>query len=242
MGRRQPASASVHLTAVIVNTSMKTNTLVLLFCLIGGAVAQTSAPTPACGPCIRAEGEFLASAARRGRGSATEDEHIAAAYLGSELRRYGIAPAGDAGGYIQAVTITTRNIVAPPTMTVGARGHETEWTHGREIIVNRLPGAHMVAPLQKLTSHKGSIDRGAAVFIPPAICTGQACLRSATSLINAGAAVLLIPLDARMRDQWKAMGDRLPAPILDLGGAPSGGGSAAIVFLGDEAIRALSAA
>ena len=222
---------------------IKTQRLLLLFSLLTGATAQTAGPpTAACGPCIRADEEFLASDALRGRGSGTEDEHIAAAYLGSELRRYGIAPAGDGGGYLQAVGITTRTVVSTPTMTVGPRGQQTEWHHGKEIVVNRIGSDHMVAPLQKLTSHRGSVEKGAAVFIPPAICTGQTCLRSATSLISAGASILMIPLDARMRDQWKTMGERLPPQIVDLGAAPAGGGSVAIVFLGDEAVKALSAA
>src|SRR5437879_10173475 len=45
--------------------------------------------------------EFLASDAMRGRGSATHDELVAATYIASELRAYGIEPAGDSGGYLQ---------------------------------------------------------------------------------------------------------------------------------------------
>lgn len=50
---------------------------------------------------IRAHMEFLASDALQGRGSGTNNELIAATYIASELRRYGIAPAGDAEGYLQ---------------------------------------------------------------------------------------------------------------------------------------------
>lgn len=53
---------------------------------------------------IRSELEFLASDAMQGRGSGTHDELVAAVYLASELRRLGIAPAGDNGGYIQDVS------------------------------------------------------------------------------------------------------------------------------------------
>jgi hypothetical protein len=53
---------------------------------------------------IHGELEFLASDALHGRGSGTQDELVAATYLASELRRFGIAPAGDGGGYIQNVS------------------------------------------------------------------------------------------------------------------------------------------
>src|ERR1035441_8189345 len=53
-----------------------------------------------CAACVRAHEEFLASDAMQGRGSATHDEWLAAVYVGSELRQYGIEPAGDDGGYL----------------------------------------------------------------------------------------------------------------------------------------------
>jgi len=53
---------------------------------------------------IRGDLEFLASDALQGRGSGTHDELLAAVYLGSELRRIGIEPAGDNGGYLQNVS------------------------------------------------------------------------------------------------------------------------------------------
>lgn len=41
----------------------------------------------------------------RGRGSATHDELVAATYIASELRTYGIQPAGDDGGFIQTAPL-----------------------------------------------------------------------------------------------------------------------------------------
>jgi len=61
--------------------------------------ARTAAPAPRlCAVCIRAHMEFLASDALRGRGSGTADELVAATYVASQLRAYGIAPAADNGG------------------------------------------------------------------------------------------------------------------------------------------------
>ena len=204
------------------------------------------APKPAaeaCGPCIRADEEFLAGDTLHGRGSGTEDEHLAAAYLGSELRRYGIEPAGDDGGYVQTVTITTRAVTSAPKLTIGASGHETEFLHGQQIIVNNVGRDHVVAPLHKLTSAKGALEKGEAVFIPPSICTGQSCLRSVTSLTSAGAAVLLIAADSRTRDQWQRLGARLPSPVVDMGTtAGSSTPRVAVVLLNEDAVKAIAAA
>src|ERR1700716_4218581 len=45
---------------------------------------------------IRAEMNFLASDAMQGRGSATGYERIAAEYIASQFRQFGLEPAGDA--------------------------------------------------------------------------------------------------------------------------------------------------
>ena len=49
--------------------------------------------------------EFLASDAMNGRGSGTRDEWIAVTYVASQLRRLGLEPMGDDGGYIQTIEI-----------------------------------------------------------------------------------------------------------------------------------------
>jgi len=50
---------------------------------------------------VQAHMDKLASDAMRGRGSASPDEVAAANYIAGELKRYGIQPAGDNGGYVQ---------------------------------------------------------------------------------------------------------------------------------------------
>src|SRR4029077_13237586 len=93
-----------------------------------------------CAACIRAHMEFLASDAMRGRGSGTADELLAATYVGSQLRAYGIAPAGDDGGYIQRATLIQPKLTGPPTLTFtrpgsadpasAKTGEKTSWTYG----------------------------------------------------------------------------------------------------------------
>lgn len=56
---------------------------------------------------VRAHMEFLASDALNGRGSGTRDEWIAVLYAAAQMRRLGLEPLGDDGGYVQ--TIVNRN-------------------------------------------------------------------------------------------------------------------------------------
>src|SRR5215210_8241646 len=46
---------------------------------------------------VRAHLEFLASDAMQGRGSGTQFELLAGQYVASQLRQFGVEPAGDAG-------------------------------------------------------------------------------------------------------------------------------------------------
>ena len=52
---------------------------------------------------IRGHMEMLASDALQGRASGSRDELIAATYIASQLRQWGLEPLGDAGGFVQAV-------------------------------------------------------------------------------------------------------------------------------------------
>jgi Zn-dependent M28 family amino/carboxypeptidase len=57
--------------------------------------------------------QALASDEMRGRGSATDDELAAAKYIAAQLKLLKIAPAGDAGGYLQTVKFQRRSRSAP---------------------------------------------------------------------------------------------------------------------------------
>src|SRR5579863_8089043 len=97
---------------------------ILVLSLACRTFAQATPPAPAprrpirvCLPCIRAHEEFLASDAMQGRGSGTHDELVAATYIASELRQYGIEPAGDADSYIQRATLTQQSLAEPQKQT-----------------------------------------------------------------------------------------------------------------------------
>lgn len=220
---------------------MKTKTLVLLFSVIACAVAQTAPPaasSSACGPCIRAEEGFLASDALRGRGSGTDDEHLAATYLGSELRRYGIAPAGDDGGYVQTATITRQTVAAPPTVAFAVNGQETRWTHGQQMIVRFTPGGVVHGPLQKIADASAAPQKGAVVLFAPAGGCGNQCAQLASQIAHNGAAAVLSPAPPAMIARWEPSAARFP----QIADQSMGATMSTMVALRDEALKALSLA
>ncbi len=92
----------------------------LSLALLLGAPAGIAAPEEPREPApvlernVRAHEEFLASDALHGRGSGTRDERIAATYIGSQFRQFGLDPAGDRDeggvqGFVQTVPLR-----APP--------------------------------------------------------------------------------------------------------------------------------
>jgi hypothetical protein len=65
---------------------------------------------------VAAHEAFLASDALQGRGSATRDEAIAAAYVASQFQSYGLAPAPGMSGYLQTATIIRQRLSGPVTL------------------------------------------------------------------------------------------------------------------------------
>lgn len=67
---------------------------------------------------VAAHEAFLASDALQGRGSATRDEAIAAAYVASQFQSYGLMPAPGMDGYLQKAVVIRETLSAPATLTV----------------------------------------------------------------------------------------------------------------------------
>jgi len=88
--------------------TMKTVCLLLVFLGSLNAAEKPRTSERACSACIRAHEEFLAADALNGRGSGTRDELVAATYVASQLRQYGIEPAAEGSSYIQAVPFTPK--------------------------------------------------------------------------------------------------------------------------------------
>jgi aminopeptidase YwaD len=204
------------------------------------------APAAVCRQCIRATEEFMASDAMHGRGSGTHDEEVTATYIGSELRRYGIEPAGDNGGYVQSVNITQPTVAAPPVVSFTPTGHnETRWTHGQQVLVLSISSASAAGPLQKIATTDAPANMGAVVLLQSAAaCGGTNCNNRAVALIKQGAAAVLMPANDRMRQNWAgftARTPRLPMTIGDevVADQVGGGASGTMVVLSDDALKAL---
>jgi hypothetical protein len=111
---------------------------------------------------VRSHMEFLASDALAGRGSGTRDEWIAAAYTAAQMRRFGLEPAGDDGGFVQRIGIERRTAAAPPELTSsGGR-----FTHGEQMLVLMMGAPASVGPLFKLQPNADNVPPGAVVLMP----------------------------------------------------------------------------
>jgi len=173
----------------------------------------------ACERCIRAHEEFLASDALQGRGSGTHDELVAATYVASQLRQYGIEPAGDDGGYIQRVPAIQRNVVSPPRLTIsrpaGNRSAEPiAWEYGKDFLVVVLTQTDFSGPLRKLNVDKlndtgnPAVEAGAVVLI--AGSDESKVKQTAFSLASAGASAILTLARNSEVNHFEEAGKQLP--------------------------------
>ena len=104
--------------------------------------------------------EFFASDALNGRASGTRDEWITATYVASQLRRWGLEPLGDNGGYVQTIDIERPELAAAPTLSIGGRS----FLHGKEIIVTFMSVTRVSAPFARYKAGEKAA-RGSAVLI-----------------------------------------------------------------------------
>jgi aminopeptidase YwaD len=167
---------------------------------------------------VRGHLEFLASDALNGRGSGTRDEWIAAAYIAGQLRRWGIEPLGDNGGYVQQVDMEVSEAAAPPIlMYEGSR-----LSHGKEMIVQSLGAARTSGPLQKF--QPGVPARPGAVLVMPDPVPGS------SGAAIAGASAVIIAETTQTRGRWESLGSRLPALAARVKGVASSARPSSIVL------------
>jgi aminopeptidase YwaD len=193
------------------------------------AVPRAAAPAPTlCAACIRAHMEFLASDALRGRGSATADELVAATYVASQMRAYGIAPAGDDGGYLQRATLQQPKFTAPPQLTFaqsGASGEKVTWTSGKEFAALYLAQTHFSGPLRVITADEDDPQAAGAIVL----ILGNDRRRQrakASSLAGKGAVAAIIAASAERTAQFQQHARALPTlPVKIEGEDASGLGS-----------------
>jgi aminopeptidase YwaD len=188
--------------------------------------SEIKAPDAICAACIRAHEEFLASDALRGRGSATPDELTAATYVASQLRQYGIDPAGDDGKYIQRATVVRQKFTGPPHLQIKTKAEPIVWSYGKEFLVYFLSQTEFSGRIRKVYSDKlesPAVDRGSIVLVLGA--DTQKIRKAAMSMASAGAAGVLVPATAQQSVHFRERGKELPRPparLEDQGRASSG--------------------
>ena len=183
----------------------------------------------------------MASDALNGRGSATHDELVAATFIASELRQYGVAPLGDDGGYLQKVTLEKKKPASAPELSfTSADGAAVVWKHGAEFLVIENPRAEASGPLQKLQG-VAAIEKGALVLLPPnsAARTSDDEIKKAS---EGGAAAILVPITARYRAHWDAIGKRLFNGTIELPHEQRAmeSGTTPVLMLNDNAMAQLA--
>ena len=70
---------------------------------------------------VKAHEDFLASPALQGRGSATRDEAIAAAYVAAEFEKFGLKTAPGMTGYTQVAHVIRPRLSGTASLTIAAR-------------------------------------------------------------------------------------------------------------------------
>jgi aminopeptidase YwaD len=159
---------------------------------------------------VRAELGFLASDAMQGRGSATNYERVAAEYVGSMFRQFGLEPGGDADatntrGFVQRVQLETARFISAPNVTAGGK----TWQYGKDFLVTgirvpRLSGALQIIEGEAVAA-KGSI---ALIRLPENADLQQRQSRVRAARSAQAAAVVLLETEANRRQ--RETGARLP--------------------------------
>jgi aminopeptidase YwaD len=200
------------------------------------SVTPKSATTKVCAACIRANMEFLASDALRGRGSATSDELVAATYVGAQLEQYGVEPAGDNGTYVQRATLLRQTLTAPPELHYmtpgnGIPAQTITWTHGKEMLVVVLNDVSFRGALKRLNAdqtsgsaqekHPGTPPAGKAFQGRTVLITGQDRKKIHAAVFEAleqGAVAVIEPAPPQLVGSWEARGKELPELPVQLEG------------------------
>ena len=134
----------------------------------------------------------------QGRGSGTNYERIAAEYIGSQFRQFGLEPAGDtdsAGNksFVQRVPLESAKFVEPPSLTVTSGGNTQKWQYGRDFLVSFLRSPKVSGELQ-VTDAGGTFTKGAvvAVKLPDEAPHQQQRQEIARKAFGSGAAALVL--------------------------------------------------
>lgn len=195
---------------------------------------------------IRAQLGFLASDAMQGRGSGTGFERIAAEYIGSQFRQFGLEPAGDADssgnkGFVEKAVLESVKFTEPPLLTATVGKESKQWQFGRDLLVSFLRVPKVSGELQVIDVD-GMPAKGAIVVVRMPDDSDQqmrqGILRKARSMQAAG---VVLPESEANRKTREAGNVPLPALPGRLRGDPDDAAGFAAISLRRDAFNALAA-
>ena len=234
--------------------ALRLSVTILLIALLNIASLPVSAQTrrarPATAPTailernIRAELGFLASDAMQGRGSGTNNERLAAEYIGSQFRSFGLEPGGDAGAsgskdFVQRVTLESTRFTAPPSFKVTSSANTTTWEFGKDFLVAFLRATKIAGDIQVIDS-TGTAAKGAVVVIKSLHDPQKRQETIMKAYSDGAAAVALLETENNKRSR-EAGNARLPSLPGRIAGDTSGDRPFAVINLRKEALEALTA-
>lgn len=222
------------------------SSLALALCLSFSVAPPVSAQGRILERNVRAQMIFLASDAMQGRGSGTAFERIAAEYIGSQFRQFGLEPAGDTDssgkqGFVQRVTLESFRFTEPPMLTVTAGGDVQQWQFGRDFLVSFLRAPRITGELQVIEPD-GEPAKGAVVLIklPETADQRQRQEMLMKARVAEAAAVVLIESEANRRTR-EAGNVRLPSLQGRISGDTSSESRFVVISLRKEALETLAA-
>ena len=221
----------------------------LLFAANAPAQVRKRAPVRTSAPIlernIRAELSFLASDAMQGRGSGTNYERVAAEYIGSQFRQFGLEGGGDPDasgnkGFVQRVPLAAAKFTEAPVLTVTSGSNTHKWVFGRDFLVSFLRSPRVSGELQVIEPSQ-TPAKGAIVLVKLAEGADQQQRQDAIRKARAAeaAGVLLLESDAnrKSREAGDAKLPSLPGRIAD---DASGDSQFAVIALKKEAVDTLA--
>ena len=210
--------------------------------------AQVRRVTPAKAPIrerdIRAELGFLASDALQGRGSGTNNERLAAEYIGSQFRSFGLEPGGDADtagnkDFVQRAVLESTRFSAPPSFTVTSGANNQTWQFGRDFLVSFLRATKITGDVQVIDS-TGTPAKGAVVVIK-SLHDPQKRQETIMKAYSAGAAAIALLETENNRRSREAGNARLPSLAGRIAGESRSDQPFAVINLRQEALDAVTA-
>ena len=194
---------------------------------------------------IRAELGFLASDALQGRGSGTNYERVAAEYIGSQFRQFGLEPGGDADStgnkdFVQRVVIESTRFTAPPSLTATAGSNTKTWQFGKDFLVSFLRATKITGDLQVIEPPETPAKGRVVVVKSLEGADNQKRQETILKARSAGAAAVLLIESENNRRTREAGNVRLPSLR---GSIPGDSAESPFVVIGlpKDALDALSA-